>query len=141
MEEGKVKMQGSFLELKMHPDMMRMMDTLKAKSVEESPTKEGQEEQEDLMDFEDDEAELDKALHEPDLIKKISSAEKQKSYNPDENYMADEGTTMTKNEEDEEINVPWSLYLNYFSQGYIWLVVPFITLPFMFLFGWSWMTI
>lgn len=82
--------------------------------IDSQPVEEQKEIDEDLIE-----------LEEPKIFHKISS-EKGKEI---KNLMSDEGTLITKKEDDEIINVSWDSYWNYFKEGYLWVVILFIVVP------------
>jgi len=72
----------------------------------------------------------------PQIEKKLSFKKTE-----NKNIMANSGTTITKNEDDEIINVEWKVYLDYFKEGFIWVALLFITFPLAMLAAWCWMTL
>lgn len=53
--------------------------------------------------------------------------------------MAEEGSQITKDEEDEVIDVNWGVYIEYFRQRHTWAVILFICTPLIGFACWCWM--
>ena len=55
--------------------------------------------------------------------------------------MSDEGTVITKKEDDEIIDVSWKVYFDYLKEGFMWVVILCIAAPLTGVACWCWMTL
>lgn len=55
--------------------------------------------------------------------------------------MADEGTIITKVEDEEIINVEWKQYFTFLREGHTWFIIFFISSPLIGAACWCWMTL
>lgn len=55
--------------------------------------------------------------------------------------MSDEGTVITKMEDDEIIDVSWKVYFDYLREGFMWVVILCIAAPLTGVACWCWMTL
>ena len=117
MEKGRIIHDGTYNDLLHTPQMKHIIETQNLTKLEEQ-----KEEFEDLEDS---------PVKERKLLKEKSKEET--------NLMAKEGTIITKDEEDEVITVKWTVYKDYFKEGYMWVAVFLISAPLTGLGCWCWM--
>ena len=112
---------GHYDEVKHDPVMVHIIETLKKTSIEDN--------KQDIEDLADEIEEAD-----PDLMKKLSADSG--GSKELKNLMAEEGSNITTNEEDEEVNAEWGVYFKYYTTKCAWIIFV-MSFPFYVLYTYS----
>lgn len=110
MEKGKVKYMGTYEELQHSDEIQHIIETIGKTAIEE--------EEKSNKNIEGIEEEKEEHLNESKI-------------NTTKNYLSEKGTYITEDENAETTEVPWSLYVEFFSRDKNWIAYLMI-IPFFF---------
>lgn len=121
MDKGRITAQGSFDDLRSHEGLQHIIHI---QSLTRTQPQDSDIEQEITGEL---------ALKEPTLFKKLSSEDSRKQQ---KDHMAQDGSNITKNEDDEIITIGFSTYGKYLKGSFMWGILIFFIWP--LIFGWNW---